>query len=491
MYILGPVIVIFLLIFNIGGISTAQSSKVSVPKTKIEKVQAYLSELDQIGFSGSILVAVDGKPVVSKGFGFSDEERKIKNSPKSIHDIGSLTKQFTGAAILKLEIQGMLSTHDKLGKYFKNVPADKQSITIHDLLRHSSGLQSVVGGDFDRISEAEFVEKVFASPLRFMPGERFSYSNIGYSLVALIIEKVAGEPYETYLYDNLFKPAGMEMTGYSRPKFDKQLISVGYRGSERWGTPLDKAWDGNAPYLHLKGNGGILSTTEDLFKWDRALAGDNILTKEAKQKYYFPVLRPNETGPAHYGYGWDVYETGRGTTRVRHNGTNNIFYSDFYRFIDEDVTVVTLSNRWQRSFNTTVREISRTLFEDYAPNVPILENPERLAFTKEMIELTLTRGAEAAAARLKTRQKGIELLEDAVNGKGYDLFEEKKFKEATELFRLNTIAFPRSANAFDSLGEAYLESGNNAAALENYKKSLSLDPENEYARDVIKRLSAK
>ena len=490
MRIVGRIVILSALLFLVAGVSVGQSGKSPVSRKKIRSVETYLKDLDALGFSGAILVAVDGKTVVSKGYGFSDEERKIKNSPKAILDIGSLTKQFTGAAILKLEMQGRLSTNDKIGKYFTNVPSDKESITLHDLLRHSSGLQSVVGGDFDKISETEFVDKVFASPLRFQPGTRFSYSNIGYSLLALIIEKVSGGTYENYLYNDLFKPAGMELTGYSRPAFDKEFIAVGYRGGERWGTPLDKAWDGDAPYLHLKGNGGILSTTEDLLKWDKALAGDAILSKEAKQKYYFPVLRSNETGRAHYGYGWDVFKTDRGTTRVRHNGTNNVFYSDFYRFIDENVTIILLSNRWQRSFNATAREISRTLFEDYSPKVPILETPANLAFTKDLIELTLSSGADAAAARLQKRAKGTELLEDTVNGRGYDLFEEKKFKEAIELFRLNTIAFPRSANAFDSLGEAYLESGNNAAAIENYRKSLSLDSENEYAQNVLKRLAA-
>jgi CubicO group peptidase (beta-lactamase class C family) len=98
------------------------------------------------------------------------------------------------------------------------------------------------------------------SPQRFPVGTKFSYSNVGYSLLALIVEKVSGQSYEQYLYENLWKPAGMETTGYSRPKFNKDLITVGYRGDERWGKPTEKEWAGAAPYMHLKGNGGILST---------------------------------------------------------------------------------------------------------------------------------------------------------------------------------------------------------------------------------------
>ena len=108
----------------------------------------------------------------------------------------------------------------------------------------------------------------------------------------------------------------MEMTGYTRPKFNKDLIAVGYKDDARWGKSTEKEWAADAPYLHLKGNGGILSTTEDLMKWDRALMLHIILSKEAKQKYFFPALRPDETGRSHYAYGWDVRKTNRDTTRV-------------------------------------------------------------------------------------------------------------------------------------------------------------------------------
>src|SRR5690606_23434181 len=214
---------------------------------------------------------------------------QISNSPATIYDIGSITKQFTATAILKLEMQSKLSTDDKLSKFFNNVPRDKENITIHDLLRHQSGLISNVGGDYDKVSEEDFLNKVFSSKLQFGVGEAFSYSNVGYSLLAMIIEQVSGQDYETYLYKELWKPAKMEMTGYSRPHFDQNKIAIGYyRNDSIWGNPLDKEWNNNSPYWHLKGNGGILSTTEDLYKWDIALKSNLILSKEARQKLYHP-----------------------------------------------------------------------------------------------------------------------------------------------------------------------------------------------------------
>ena len=177
---------IFLL--AIAGVSFAQSIK---PAT-VKNIEAYLEKLEKIGYSGPALIAFNGKPVISRGFGYSDREQKIKNSPKTIFDIGSITKQFTAAAILKLEQQGKLSTDDKITKYFQNVPPDKSDITIHLLLRHASGIRGGVGGDYEKIGEAEFIEKVLVSPLRSPAGTQFGYSNVGYSLLALIVEKVSG-----------------------------------------------------------------------------------------------------------------------------------------------------------------------------------------------------------------------------------------------------------------------------------------------------------
>jgi tetratricopeptide (TPR) repeat protein len=284
----------------------------------------------------------------------------------------------------------------------------------------------------------------------------------------------------------------METTGYTRPNFDKNLIAAGYRKEERWGKPTEMEWDKEAPYLHLKGNGGILSTTDDLFKWDRALLTDKILSKEAKGKYYHPVLRENETVNSYYAYGWDVMKTDRNTTRIWHNGSNNVFYADFYRFIDEGVTIILMTNSWQNSFNDTGRVISKIIFDaNYEPVVPVADNAANRAFTAEIIKLTLEKGLSAATEIFQKRNRKIDLLENVINAKGYDLIKEKKLKEAIEIFKLNVFAFPKSANVFDSLGEAYLEAGNKELAVENYKKSLLLDPENENAREVLKRLTDK
>ena len=455
-----------------------------------QRIEAYLTELDKVGFSGVVLVEINGQKVISRGYGYRNLEAQENNTPNTIFDIGSLTKQFTASAILKLEMQRKLNNSDTITKYFPSVPSDKSTITIHDLLRHQSGLPSTVGKDYDPITEAEFVDSVMKTPLRSKPGTAFSYSNIGYSLLALILEKVSGQSYEQYLYNNLWKPAGMETTGYSRPGFDPDLIAVGYRENNAvWGKPTSKKWNGNEPFLHLKGNGGILSTTEDLYKWNKALMTDNILSKEAKQKLYHPKRRPDEKESPMYAYGWDVARTDRNTFRVWHNGANNIFYADFMRFIDEGTTLIMMSNKSNRLLDRLNFTLARMIFEkDYEPTVPIADNETNQKFSREIIETVLNKGLDEAKVRYNSRPSKTDILEDALNAKGYDLLSQNKYDEAIAIFTMNIIAYPKSANAFDSLGEAFMKKGDKASAITNYEKSLQLDPTNGNAKDMLKQL---
>lgn len=470
-------------------LTTFGQVKNSAKTTK--QINTYLTELEKVGFSGTVLVEINGNKVISKGYGFSDKTKSIKNEPTTVFSIGSITKQFTAVAILKLEMQGKLSIDDKITKYFDNVPIEKSNITIHDLLRHQSGLQSVVGRDYDKISTAKFLDTVMNSKLRFEVGKGFSYSNIGYSLLGMIIEKVSRKTYETYLYENLWKPAQMEMTGYSRPVFDKNKMAVGYYKDDKvWGKPTDKEWDKTAPYWHLSGNGGILSTTENMYKWHKALLGEQILSKEAKKKLYHPKIRTEENYNTIYAYGWDVSMTNRKTTRVWHNGTNNIFYADFMRYIDEGVTLIMLSNKsHQTNFDQLNFELSKMIFENnYNPIIPIADNEVNQKYSQNIIEIILSEGIEACKESYNKRPANTNILEYILNAKGYDFLSQKNYDKALDLFIMNTLAFPKSANGFDSLGEAYMNKGDKTLAIKNYAKSLELNPNNGNAKDMLSEL---
>ncbi len=454
------------------------------------KIENYLSEMEKIGFNGAVLVAEKGNKIISKGYGFSNMGSKSKNTISTIFDVGSITKQFTAAAILKLEADGKLSTDDKLTKYFDSIPSDKTTITIHDLLRHQSGLISNVGKDFDPITKEEFLDKVFASPLKFEVGSDFAYSNVGYSLLAMIIEKISGKSYENYLYENLWKPAGMEMTGYSRPKFDQNLVATGYlRDDEVWGKPTDKEWDTTAPYWHLKGNGGILSTTEDLFKWHQALIADKILSNEVKNKMYHPQLRENETKAGYYAYGWDVSITKRNTTQIWHNGTNHILYADFLRYIDEDIVLILLSNKSHPYFDGINQEISKIIFNpNYVYTIPVADNAVNRNFTNEILDAIRELGLSSAKEKYAKKKADEQLLEFSMRNEGFNAIDNNQPNVAMQIFEMNVFANPSSAKAIQGLAEGYMETGKKELALKYFKESLSIQPDNPFVVDMIEKL---
>jgi CubicO group peptidase (beta-lactamase class C family) len=280
-----------------------------------------------------------------EGYGLADRENQTPYTAGTVFDIGSITKQFTAAAILKLEEEGRLHTSDPISSFFPDVPEDKQAITVHHLLTHSAGLAGDFGHDYDIMPRDSLVGLALASRLRWEPGTRYAYSNAGYSLLGAIIEILAGQGYEQYLHARLLASAGMRQTGYTLPDWTGAELAVGYRGNRRWGTPLDQRWAPDGPWWNLRANGGLLSTLGDLYQWHLALQGDLLLSAESKAKLFAPHVAMNADGTLHYGYGWMVATTTRDTRLVAHSGGNAYFVAYFNRYIDEDVVILIASNQ--------------------------------------------------------------------------------------------------------------------------------------------------
>lgn len=323
----------------------------------------YLTRLADLGFSGAVLVSTDGVIVLSKGYGLANREKNIAVTPETVLPIGSITKQFTAAAILKLEMQGKLSVNDPITKYFEKVPPDKAGITLHHLLTHTAGLESDYGpSDFEEVSRDEIIRRTMSGPSRSAPGASHHYSNAGYSLLGAIVELVSGQSYETYLRENLFKPAEMADTGYKLPAWSSDRIAQGYRGGERWGTILERPWASDGPYWNLRANGGIHSTVVELYKWHLALEGDKILSDEAKKKYFAPHVDEG-SGDSFYGYGWVTW-TAPHRQRVSHNGGNGVFMADFRRYKANNVVIVGMSNNSDWDFTRVSPILEQIAFDD-------------------------------------------------------------------------------------------------------------------------------
>lgn len=308
------------------------------------RLDSFLGRWEALGFSGVVAVADEDGVVLQKGYGLADREKRIPVAPDTVFTVGSITKQFTAAAILKLEMQGKVSVEDSIDEYFDGVPADKRAITLHHLLTHTAGLESdFADSDHSPVGRDEYVRRALNAPLIAPPGAEHHYANSGYSLLGAIVELVSGQSYEAYLREALFEPAGMLETGYVLPEWPPERLAHGYDDGEAWGTILERPMAADGPWWGLRANGGIHSTAADMLRWDAALLGDRVLSAEAKAKMYAPHAREGRMA-SHYGYGWSIAEGPGGRRLIAHNGGNMIFAADFLRFVDDDVVVFAASN---------------------------------------------------------------------------------------------------------------------------------------------------
>ena len=294
----------------------------------------YLTRITPFGFSGAVLVATDGEIVLSKGYGLASVSEGVPNTPGTIFTTASITKQFTAAAIVKLEMDERLRTEDLLSAHIEGVPNDKAGITLHHLLTHTAGVVGSTGDDYEEVGRDEVVRRVLEAPLAFEPGTAMSYSNAGYSLLAAVVEVASERSFEDFLNERLFAPAGMHRTGYWQPRWRRETVAHWYDGATDNGIPLDRPF----PHWNLLGNGGILSTTGDMFLWYEALKGEDVLSAASREKLLTPFLDD-------YAYGWDVRDTERGKL-VQHDGANMLGASAELRwFVDADVAIILFCNR--------------------------------------------------------------------------------------------------------------------------------------------------
>jgi CubicO group peptidase (beta-lactamase class C family) len=296
--------------------------------------------------SGTLVAAREGELLHCQGFGMANRKARRGATCDTVYDIGSNTKQFTAAAILKLEMMGKVRVTDRIGKHIGPVPADKREITLHQLLAHTSGLVDSLGGDYQRQTRGKLLARALRSKLQAPPGAEHHYSNVGYSVLAAIVEKVSGIGYEEFLAENVFAPAGMTQTGYVLPHWERDRVAVEYDPSgKRRGKPFDHPWADDGPYWNLRGNGGLLSTARDMFRWHVALQGTEILDQRAKRKLFKPYGREEAGGDYYYGYGWVIRRTNAGTV-AWHNGGNGWSYSELARVLDAGVLVFWVTNRY-------------------------------------------------------------------------------------------------------------------------------------------------
>ena len=303
--------------------------------TRMEQViQSYVSSKQ---FMGSVLVARGNDIILDKGYGFANLEWNIPNSPTTKFRLGSITKQFTAACILLLEERGKLSVDDPVKKYMPDAPAAWGTITIFNLLTHTSGIPNFTGfPDYHStepfpVAPAELVARFRDKPLDFEPGAKWNYSNSGYVLLGYLIEKITGESYAKFVQENIFTPLGMKDSGYDSNAAITLQRASGY--SPAPGGIINTSYiDMTVPFSA----GGLYSTTEDLLRWEQALFGGKVLSAASLEKMTTPFKND-------YAFGLTV-QTMYGRKAIHHEGGIEGFNTDLEYFPEGKLTVIVLAN---------------------------------------------------------------------------------------------------------------------------------------------------
>ncbi len=456
--------------------------------TLITKLETCLQEAAAKGWSGAALVAKGGTVLIEKGFGYADRETKRAQTTGTVFSIGSITKQFTAAAIMKLESTGKLSLEDPISKYFADAPADKARITIHQLLTHTAGFPGAIGDDYENVDAAEFARLAFAEPLLGPPGQQYEYSNVGYSLLGIIVEKIGGLGYEQFLRENLWLPAGMKHTGYVLPGFKKEQLATGYRDGKRWGTAMDRPWLPDGPGWHLRANGGVLSTIGDMHLWYKALKNNVVLPKTATDKMFAPQVAEGPRGLSHYGYGWTIQQMD-GRKIIWHNGGNGVYNANMTIDPVEDMCVILTSNSNDHISDDVAMQVLGILWGKQLMVVEEEEPYRNNPVTNAIFNVITERGAAYFSQNSDEILKaaGFDFDNDMqLLGVGQRLEEAKKWEEGIALFETYTRLFPRIVVAWNRLGKCRMAKGDKAGAKMAWEKSVALRPNGNPAVEWLK-----
>jgi len=461
----------------------------SFGQTKAEKIDELMKQYNEYAqFNGSVLVAENGKVIFKKGFGLANMEWEVPNQSDTKHRLGSVTKQFTAMLILQLVEKGKLDLNVPITTYLPDYPKETGDIiTIHHLLTHTSGIPNFTSfPNYQKYLSIntyspEALIKIFAgSSLQFKPGEKFSYSNSGYFLLGVIIEKVSGKPYEQILHENILNPLKMNNTGYDHHETILKNRASGYEKNENKFRNADYI-DMSVPYSA----GALYSTVEDLYLWDQALYNETLLPSKTRDLLFKQYIKAMG---ASYGYGWFVGKTPLGNTGdsvivIGHPGGINGFNTSIQRIPSDKHLIVLLNNTGGAALGEMNTAIMSIL---YGTSYEMPKKSVAFSLLDVIIKNGLTSGLEHFK-KIKNSEN-YSLKENEMNSVGYNLLNSNKVTEAIEVFKLNVEAFPKSGNVYDSLAEAYLVNGNEKLATENYKKSLEIDPTNTNAKNVLKKL---
>jgi CubicO group peptidase (beta-lactamase class C family) len=426
------------------------------------QLDAFIARYHELGlFNGSALVAQNGQPILRKGYGEANMEWHIPNTPDTRFRLGSITKQFTATLVMQMVEKGEIDLSAPISRYLPDYPnPNGDRITIHQLLNHTSGIPGYTelpGFGSPRATQkpAEFIKIFSHLDLLFEPGTKYSYSNSGYFLLGVILEKLCEKPYEQLLRERIFDPLGMHQSGYdsTTPLVEKR--ASGY----------DRSLDGiaNTEYLDMTepfSAGSLFSSVDDLLLWDQALYGEKVLTGASKEKMFTPGLK-------NYGYALVIHKGA--VTTIEHGGGINGFNTQMTRDIEPKRLYVLLNNTGGAPLVEMVDGLRAIL--DGKP-APMPKTPSAPVLYKTW----KSSGIGAVTEELKSMQAGTEYdtREGQLQTLAYAILDKGKPADALQLAEAAQTAAPKSAGVAMLLGRVQTAAGHKVEALQAYARAMDL-----------------
>ena len=453
----------------------------ALPSDRTAQIDKLMSALYERGqFNGAILVAQQGESIYRRAFGKANFQTGADFTPETPSNIGSVTKQFTAMAIMILAERKKLSYDDSISKYIPEFSrsAHFSKITLRHLLTHTSAIPDYgdLGIDDSGLDQKGLIAALLKRENALAkPGLKYRYSNPGYALLGIVVERVSDKRLGDFLEQEIFKPVGMSNTfvddGLGK-KSARTAIGYGQFGQV----------DDSGPTM-IPGDGGMYSTVDDLFRWDQALYTDKLVHQSALAEAFSPGKV--EEGASTYGFGWDIAGES-GNKYLWHQGNNAGFRAFIGRWLTDRVTIIMLTNKG----NSKRLDISAAIQNILAGKPYVL--PKRSG-AAELYKIIHDSGIRAAMNRYNDLKNGkshdYDLGETELNTLGYQLlYADKTVNDAIAVFKLNAIEHPISSNAFDSLGEAYRQNGERNLAAISYQTAVILDPTNGHAAAMLKEL---
>ncbi|MCG2613720.1 beta-lactamase family protein [Terrimonas sp. NA20] len=457
---------------------TAQTDKASINKISLELEK--MAQHDHL--SGVILVAKNNKILYQKAFGFANRADQVRNQLHTRFNMASMTKMFTGMAILQLAESGKLSIDHMVGRYLPDYPNKTiaDSVTIHQLLTHTAGLGNF-WEELDKVPKEKYLSvddylPLFASkPLAFKPGSRYAYSNAGYILLGKIIEQVSGQTYFDFVRDHILLPAGMLDTEAFELDNAQPRIATGYTMSpEKPGH-----WKNNNYVNVFKGGpaGGYYTTAEDLLRFSKAVLSNVLLNKHSTGLYLKGKVKYDR---GYYAYGMST-DTLNGYGILGHTGGHFGIANEFFICPDLGYTVIIMTNGEVENYWDASNLIKSTLFGATTAT-------DKYYFTKKVIREVSGNGEEAGYKLAVGKGPSDQLRESVIDRWAYHLLFDKKTQTAIALFRLNVKCFPGSSSALYSLAEGYRLTADKTNAIRIYEQYLLLEPDDAEAKEKLHSL---